>query len=225
MRSIIYEGITFLYNSTMTQLFIFGASITYGVGAEESGWADLIKRKLHDKMYRKHGIGEKYEVYNFAKPEATIEFVLKTFDEQKEHYQKSGKKIVILSVGMNNSKAEGSPENYISDVTEYKQKVEELLKKVIMQVDHVLFVGFTPVDESKTTPMREGGSYFWNDRIQEFNNACKETCEEQGVTFVDIPTDPEVWKKEYLYEDGLHPNQQGHQLMFKEVSLHLKKLL
>lgn len=205
----------------MTQLFIFGASITYGVGAKESGWADLIKRKLHEIMYSTPSAGEKYEVYNFAKPEATIEFVLNTVDHLISHYNKIGKKIVILSVGMNNSKAEGTPENYVSDVTEYKQKVEELLKKITTQVDHVICVGFTPVDESKTTPKKDG-SYFWNNRIQEFNKACKKACEEQNVTFVDILVDPETWKKEYLYEDGLHPNQQGHQLMFETIYPSLK---
>lgn len=35
----------------MTQIFIIGSSSVYGVGAESSGWADLVKQALHRKMY------------------------------------------------------------------------------------------------------------------------------------------------------------------------------
>lgn len=209
----------------MTQVFIFGASIVHGVGAEESGWADLIKKKLHQKIYSEHGVDEKYEVYNFGKSGATIEFVQNEFDQQITYYKKNAKTIAILSVGMNNSKAEGTSENYVSTVIEYKDNMEELLQKMKSQVDHILCVSFTPVDEAKTTPMKKGGSYYWNKRIQEFNKAFNEVCDKESIQFVSITVDQEEWKKNYLYKDGLHPNQKGHQLIFENVYPHLEKLL
>lgn len=131
----------------MTQIFIFGASITYGVGAEDAGWADLIKKTVHKRMYSPEGRGEKYEVYNFGNPGATIDFVSRTFKYQLENYQKEGKKILILSIGMNNAKAKGTPENYVSSVEEYKYQMVELLNSLKETIDHIICVGLSPVDE------------------------------------------------------------------------------
>lgn len=209
----------------MTQIFIFGASIVHGVGAEEAGWADLIKRKIHSTMYSENGTGEKYEVYNFGNPGATIGFVLKTFEQQIKNYQKDGKKVVIISVGMNNAKATGTPDNYASTVNEYKDQMQELLQKIKSDVDHVICVGLTPVDEKKTTPLRTGGSYFWNERVQEFNAAFAKVASESTIPFVNFILDPEEWSSTYLYKDGLHPNQKGHQLIFEKVFPQVESLL
>lgn len=210
----------------MAQIFIFGASTTYGVGAEDAGWADLIKRNLHQTMYAKGGVGE---IYNFAKPGATADFVTKTFKHHIEQYSKNRKKIAILSVGMNNSRADGSSDNYISSVGDFKIEMEELLRQMKEKVHHVLCVGYTSVDESKTAPKHNpisgGVSYFWNNRIQEFNEAFAGACEKEGIPFVAIDTTPEAWKKEYQYSDGLHPNQKGHNFIFEKVFPKLKQLL
>jgi acyl-CoA thioesterase-1 len=209
----------------MTQIFIFGASIVHGVGAEDAGWADLIKRKIHNKMYSENGTGEKYEVYNFGNPGATIGFVLKTFQYQIQNYHKEGKKIVILSVGMNNAKAKETPDNYVSTIDEYKAQMSDLLQKIKSDVDQVICVGLTPVDEKKTMPMRPGGSYFENGRVHEFNKAFADTADENSISFVNIEVDLEDWCNNYLYDDGLHPNQKGHQLILERVFPQLEPLL
>ena len=209
----------------MTQIFIFGASIVHGVGAEEAGWADLIKRKIHNRMYSENGTGEKYEVYNLGNPGATIGFVLKTFNQQIENYQKDGKKVVILSVGMNNAKATGTSDNYVSTVDEYKYQMNELIQKIKSDADHVICVGLTPVDEQKTTPMIAGGSYFKNERVQEFNKAFSDVCNDNAVIFINLNVDHKDWSSNYLYRDGLHPNQKGHQLIFEKVFPQIEPLL
>jgi len=98
----------------MTQVFILGSSSTYGVGGENGGWADLLKQSLHSDMFSSGGVGEKYEVYNFAKSGAPRSFVKETSKEQFKNYKRSGKTIVVVSVGGNNSKAEDKPDNYVS---------------------------------------------------------------------------------------------------------------
>ncbi|MEK7570789.1 MAG: SGNH/GDSL hydrolase family protein [Patescibacteria group bacterium] len=208
----------------MTQIFIFGASIVYGVGAEEAGWADLIKRNIHNRMYSKNGTGEKFEVYNFGNPDAKIEFILKTFEEQIENYGKDGKKIVVLSIGMNNAKAVGNPDNYVTKIDEYKNQLKKLFQQMKLKVDHVLCVGLTSVDEQKTTP-KSNGSYFRNQRIEQFNSTFREVCIEMGITFVDILSEQQVCGQACLYKDGVHPNQKGHQLIFEKIFPQIKSLL
>lgn len=214
----------------MTQFFIFGASIAQGVGAERAGWADLLKQSLATKMYSKNGVGEKYELYNFAKPGAQAEFVIATHGDQLKFYRESGKVVAIVCVGGNNVKAQGAPDNFVSTVEEYEQLMEQLLGKLKQSVDELIVLpSVVAVDESKTNPKANpitgGQSYFSNDRISLFNHALVKLCDQLGVKYVDIEITPQEWAEKFLYDDGLHPNQAGHQYIFEKLAAVTDKLL
>lgn len=205
-----------------SQIFILGASIVYGVGGESGGWADRVKRCLHERMYGPDGIGEQYEVYIFAKPGATIEFVEETCQAQIAAFKReAANTVAVVSVGLNDTKAEGEPDNYVSSIVEYRFAMASLLKRLRSNVDSVIAVGYTPVDETKTTPfsspISNGPLYFSNDRISKFNDAFQQVCEAQEVPFIDMVVDLEEWQREHLSRDGLHPNDRGHEAIFHRV--------
>lgn len=207
----------------MVQVFIFGASVAHGVGAKNSGWADLLKQHLNGKMYSASGVGEKYQLHNFALSGAQAEFVIATSGDQLKFYRQGGKTIAIVCVGGNNVKAENDPKNYVSSVEEYAQLMEQLLGKLRQKVDSLLVLpALVAVDESRTNPKHNpitgDKSYFSNDRIIMFNYALMKLCDRLGAQYVDINVSPEEWVKRYLYTDGLHPNQGGHQYIFEKVA-------
>ncbi|HEX7017562.1 MAG TPA: SGNH/GDSL hydrolase family protein [Patescibacteria group bacterium] len=205
----------------MTQIFILGSSSVYGVGAEHGGWADLIKQTLHHKMYAQGGIGEKIEVFNFGKSGAKIEFAQQLFPLLLEQYGRSGKIITIVSIGGNNSKAETTPTNYASTLEEYESQMSDLLETLKEKSDLVVAVGGGYVDEAKTNPKHNpltgGKSYFTNERRKLFEAKWQEICLAKNIPFVGVELTPKEWKDEYLYEDGLHPNQKGHQYICDKV--------
>jgi lysophospholipase L1-like esterase len=213
----------------MIQIFIFGASTAYGVGAEVGGWGDLLKQSLHRKMYGKDGIGEKYEVYNFAQPGATIEFVIATAPSQLQFYNRADKVIGVVQVGGNNVKASDKPDNFVSSIEEYEQLMSQLIEKLKDHVDELLMLEIPPVDEAKTNPkpnpITGGKSYFQNDRIILFNHALMKLCSKYGVHHVNLTTDPKEWATTSVAADGLHPNQHGYQRIFDKVSPVVEKLL
>ena len=207
----------------MSQVFIFGASMAYGVGSTEGSFGDMLKRKLHEEMYSDGGVGEKHEVYNFTKPGATIEFVLDNYENQIEQYRKSGKLIAIVHVGGNNAKAKDAPENWVSTGEEFRSLAKKLLSSLAGKIDSVICVELAPVDESKTTP--RGTSYFYNHRFVEFNKIYAEVCAQMNIPFIETGIGPDEWKEKYLYEDGLHPNTAGQRLIFEKVWEEVKKLI
>lgn len=213
----------------MTQVFIFGASTAYGVGAESGGWGDLLKQSLHAKMYGKDGIGEKYEVYNFGYPGATIEFVSVSAIEQLKLYRRSGKVVAVVQVGGNNIKAENEPDNFVSSIEEYEQIMSRLIEKLKDNVDELILLDIPPVDEAKTNPkpnpLTGGKSYFQNDRIILFNHALMKLCDKYGVRHIDLTVDPKEWVEKYVSVDGLHPGQAGYQYLFEKLSPEVEKLL
>lgn len=213
----------------MIQIFILGSSSAYGVGGEDGGWADLIKRDLHKKMYSSGGIGQQLEIYNFGKSGAPMKFVLDTYPSQLKHYGRSVKTISIVSVGGNDIKAEGEPNNFVSTIEEYVEKMSQLLDLLKQLSTHVIVVGGTYYDESKTNPIFNptigGNSYFSNKRKQEFEFRLKQLCEKRKIPFVGVVVSETEWKQKYLYEDGLHPNHLGHTLISGNILKELEKLM
>jgi len=199
----------------MIQIFILGSSSVYGVGGHQGGWADLVKQTLHQKMYTSDGVGEKYEVYNFGKSGATIDFVFKTFPQLLKDYGRNQKTISIVSVGGNNAKAEHSPDNFVSTLDEYQDQMSELLDLLNSKSDAVIAVGGGYYDEAKTnpkiSPLSGSKSYFTNQRKLQFEQALKALCLQKQIPFVEVEITKQKWLDEYIATDGLHPNQKGHQ--------------
>ena len=214
----------------MTQIFILGSSMVYGVGGPHGGWADLIKQYLHKKMYGEGGVGEKYEIYNFGKSGATIDFVKDTFMSQLEAYGRKQKTIIVAAIGGNNTKAEQEPDNFVSTPAEYEHEMRNLLELLKQNCDGLIFVSSNGyVDEEKTNPkfnpLTGGRSYFTNARRQQFGAIVKDICEDMNIDLIDITVDKEKWLSTYLYTDGLHPNEAGHQLIFESIKPVLDKHL
>jgi lysophospholipase L1-like esterase len=213
----------------MSKIFIFGASFSYGVGGEEGGWADLLKKKLHSIMYAPGGIGEKHEIYNFGKPGAMSNFVNDTYSFFIDNFSNEENKIAIVSIGLNDSRAKERPDNFVSNIEDFKKTTQELLFNLKQKVNHLICLEYLPVDEVKTTPkpnpLTGGSTYFFNSRIKEFNDVFKEMCKEQDVKLIEFEINEDDWIKNCLYEDGLHPNKVGHNLIFEKLWPEVEKLI
>lgn len=214
----------------MKQVFIFGASSVYGVGAEDRGWGDLVKSYIHQKMYGEGGWGETHEVFNFAKSGSTIEFVGSTYRWVVENYRRNNTEtIALVSVGGNDAKADNDPGNFVCTPEDFKVKIGKLLSELQTEFDHVIFVGNGYVDESKTfpkqSPFSDHVSYFSNERRQLFGQISKNSCEQLGIDYVSIPTNKDDWLRSCLSKDGLHPNQTGYDKMFEAIRPVLERYL
>lgn len=206
----------------MKQFIILGASSVYGVGAENGGWGDLVKSYVHSKAFGAEGIGEKYEVFNFARSGSTIEFVTETAPWLYEKYARGEEVITIISVGGNDAKAEEEPDNFVCSPEDFEAKIVSLFALLQRYSKRVIFVSNGFVDESKTnpkpSPFKDGKvSYFTNERRSLFNSITRKACEQMGIDFVAVDIDKDTWVQKYLYTDGLHPNQAGYQKVFEAL--------
>ena len=213
----------------MKQIFILGASSVYGVGAKRGGWGDLVKSYVHGKMYGEDGLGEVCEVFNFSKAGSTIEFVIETFPWLCERYVRSQEVVLLVSVGGNDAKATNTPDGFVCTPEAFRDKVTNLAKLLESSSDQVVFVSNNYVDETKTnpkpSPFDDSVSYFTNERRGMFNTITKEVCADLGLEFIAVDCDQETWVQNYLYKDGLHPNQAGYQKVFEAIQPVLEKCL
>jgi lysophospholipase L1-like esterase len=211
----------------MKQLIILGASYAYGAGGQNGGWGDFLKKHLHNKMYSDSGEGDKYEVYSFAKPGATTQFILDTAPEILRHYCRNKSTTIILNIGANDAKAVNSPTNFLTTLPEFSNQLELLLDALKGFSNDIIFVSDPPFDETKTTPkvnpLDGSNSYFTNSRREELKEITKKLCREKGAYYLQIEVDRNEWINNCLFRDGLHPNQKGHQIIFDTVLTYLEK--
>ncbi len=180
-------------------------------------------------MYSPNGLGEKYEVYNFGLSGATIDFIIENFPKLLAHYGRNGTIITVLSVGGNDAKAKDRPDNYVSTIEAYRKKVATLLDVLKSSSNHVVTVGGGYYNEAKTnpkiSPFDGNKSFFTNQRKKKFEACLKELCREREIPFIETGVNEEIWKNKYLYQDGVHANTAGHELISKRVLAALEKLI
>lgn len=186
----------------------------------------MLKTSLHKSMY---GLDaphlETDEVYNLAIPGATIDDIRGRLEIEISNRQKTNRDMqIILGLGSNDTKGVGSPENVVTSADKYKGKVDDFLRQLLTYSRDISVVGVTPVDESKTTPKQNPftgqSSYFFNERIEQYERLMQSVCEKHNISF--LPTFKaalsEDWIEKYTYVDGLHPNTAGHQWLHEKIT-------
>ena len=111
----------------MPHIFIFGDSITYGSWDKEGGWADRLKRFLHDKYLKTRG--DYCLVYNLGVSGDTTKEVLKRFDfETKRRLDKKEENIFIFSIGANDASTYSDGKNLV-EIGEFENNIKQLIKR------------------------------------------------------------------------------------------------
>lgn len=84
----------------------------------------------------------------------------------------------------------------------------------------IIFVGEMPANESRTAPtIWSDTEYFTNKNIKKYDEIMKAVCEKEKVLFLEL-FDKWVgmdYRKLLDAKDGLHPNSEGHEIIFKTV--------
>lgn len=202
----------------MKNVFIFGASITHGVGSERGGWADKLKVAIHAELYDAKGPGEQCEVYELGVPGNTMADLVGRLEAElhaRLMHNVPEDTCIVFMAGTNDSKAIGAPGRYDFTPEDFAASTRAFIQTAKEYASHVIGVGLVPVDESKTNPkhnpLNGKKSYFTNQRLRTFEQASRQACAAEGVQFVPLFSQvPDDWKTNYLYTDGIHPNNDGH---------------
>lgn len=198
--------------------FIFGDSITQGYWDSKGGWADRLKAHFFKKdidtnFHYYHGI------HNLGVDGNTTQQVIDRFKNEVETRLWPGSDYAfIFAVGTNDTIHRGGQE-YISDADQYFDQLDQLVKLANEYSNKIAFVNLLPVNEKLTNPLLSSstGKCFTNDRIEDFNQRLELFCSQQGVTLIDVRT--EYLDSDYntLFADGLHPNDEGHEVIYNKV--------
>lgn len=197
---------------------VFGTSITHGKGDfEQGGWVARLRKFFDQKNLANP---ENYfGIYELGVSGETTSQLLKRFEiecgarliERKEYNEQA---VIIFEIGINDSQFIHSKNGPRTSPGEFKENIKKLIEFSKEFTDEIIFLGLTPVDEPKTTPIPwNTDKSYKNENIQRNNEIIKVACEKNNQPFIEIFNS---LNNEDLY-DGLHPNEKGHQKIFEIV--------
>lgn len=190
---------------------IFGDSIAWGALDAGGGWADCLK----DFVMEEHdGI-----VYNLGVSGDDTNGVLKRFDIEASAREPD---IAIFAVGINDSqRIAPQNENRVS-LEQFRSNLKALVEKTREKGMRAVFVGLTRVIEEKTTPIpwKPDVSYT-NADIASYDAAIREVAEEMSASYIDVSA---VLSASDIL-DGVHPNAEGHRILFEVIKEKIRPVI
>ncbi|MDP2630130.1 MAG: GDSL-type esterase/lipase family protein [Candidatus Uhrbacteria bacterium] len=192
---------------------IFGDSIAWGANDFElGGWTEHLKNNLYTQE-RSH------DVYNLGiSGDATTQAI------KRINVEASVRKadVIVFALGINDSAFLKSRGERWTPLAEFKNNLALLFEAAQKFTEIIIFVGLTPVDESKTMPAPWAPDYFVDSKTtKEYNAVIREFCEDKKIQFISMD---DVLTPDDL-SDGLHPNTAGHKKMFEKIQKELHAII
>lgn len=208
------------------RILVFGDSITQGFhDVESGGWCnhlvqEVMRREVEsDNSYNK-------SVINLGISGDRTDDLLKRIKPETEarvlKYPTSDYDVAVLAIGVNDSQFEiKSGENSVP-VEETIRNIGSILNEIGELVQKVVLVGIAPVWDPRINPMAWKTTHAYsNEQIQRYNESLQELAKQKEMIFIDM-SDVYGDKANECLPDGIHPNAEGHQLIFERVKTALE---
>lgn len=192
-----------------TSICIFGDSTAWGAwDMEKGGWVNRLW------LYAGEKTDGETEIYNLSISGGTTETILERFESEARVREADA---LIFQSGGNDSYLMGKDGLNQIPLERFEKNINEIIIKARKITSNIVFVGFKNVDESKTMPVSWKDIYYVNAEIKKYDETMEYICEKNGVLYLNIFN---TLNKED-FEDGLHPNTQGHEKIFNIVKTFL----
>ncbi|MBI4708988.1 MAG: hypothetical protein HY764_02145 [Candidatus Portnoybacteria bacterium] len=203
------------------QIFVFGDSITYGSWDASGGWVQRLREFLDEE--NQADPNSYCIVFNLGVPANTSTNLVSRFQtEFSLRKDQNAEKIAIFFIGINDSRYTQDSGFQVSTST-FTSNIRKLINQAKGNNAKPIFLSITPVDESKTAPIPWNPNIsFTNNNIRQFNKILKSVCNVNGASYIDtyskfINYAESGLDYKSLLADGLHPNSEGHRIIYETV--------
>lgn len=199
------------------KVIALGDSLIYGFGDfVGGGWVERLRRQWMSPQ------GAGHVLYNLGVRGDRVQQVAQRLEQEfncRGELRNRIPDLILLSVGLNDSAPVGKPEGKLyTEFEDFKQQMAHLLD-VAQNLCPVLFIGMTPVDETKM-PFLDCLYYNHFDQYR-YKEATLQACQQRNIPYLDIfdlwLSRGSSWINSQLGEDGLHPNVTGYETLFADI--------
>jgi lysophospholipase L1-like esterase len=201
----------------MHKIFIFGDSIAYGAWDPEGGWVERLRRWFFSTTRGDYNLGT--FLYNLSIVGETTTDLLKRFTLEFEARQHGD--IILFAAGINDAQLVNGRQ--VTTPAEVGANVQALIQRARACGSLLGWVGLTPVDEARTTPLPwMPDRAYRNATIAAFDTAIQQTAADEAIPYIDLF---HAWTADRAYPqlllDGIHPNAAGHERICARVKAFL----
>jgi len=205
----------------MDNIIIFGHSVSQGFWDEKGGWVQRLRSFLDKRALKTQDEEKVFYTFNASISGDTTEDILERLEEE---YRRRGgeeyEELLLIQIGTNDAIIEDE-ENRVSkkDFSDNMGKIIKLGKKLS---DHLIIVGDFPINPEMEEIPYAPQKILRNRDVREYDEEKKKICREKDVDFIDLFELMDGRKNMEYLEEGVHPNDQGHEIIFQKVLQHLK---
>jgi lysophospholipase L1-like esterase len=203
-------------------IFVFGNSITQGAFDDEcGGWVNRLVAYVYGKDL-KSDLKERSAVFNLGVQGEDIRGIRNRFADELHRRVEDGEQgVVILAVGVNDSKVNNVTGKNWTPLETYTRVLQDMID--VAKKEHTVVVaGLLSIDDTHLDPMPWNPEFSYKEtEVKKYNESLRGKAEENGCVFVSMQDILE--NKKELLADGIHPNAEGHRLIFERVKTTLEK--
>jgi lysophospholipase L1-like esterase len=210
----------YCYNWRM-RILVFGDSITQGFGDTEGGWVERFRHDYDVETIKDLRANTNYPtIFNLGISGDTTTNLLKRIESETEARLWPGERIIVLI-------AVGTNDDALSQHDSVGPNLSKMIEILDPVTDDILLMGNTACDEKLTRPVFWADVHYKNEDLHKTEQIIKATANKHSKKFIPIfdRFKEELDKGKNLLADGLHPNNEGHELIFHIVKPELDKLL
>ena len=207
------------------RICVFGDSITAGFFDSQGGWVPRLAGEANKKIVSSD-FTYRTSIYNLGISGDNTYSLLERFDAETASRVAADEELAILfSIGVNDSIFVYSKNEPQVPVGYFQENLKKLIEKAKKFTGRIAFTGLLPADETLLDPIpwhREGA--YKSELIKQYEAAIKEVCDRERISFIPLlePFSKGDWK--ILLVDGVHPSDEGHDLISEIVVEELRKI-
>jgi len=194
-------------------IVLWGDSVFFGYGASNrnKGCARLLKQKLADRP-----------IIIKAKNLVTSRDAFKNIMTDVLSTDREMFNTVVMLFGNNDARLIGKDFPIVS-VGEYKNIIIEIVHILKKDGRICYLANLQPIDEIKAikTATESVGNmssikspYRWH---KQYSDACSEIAKAVSISLIDIRTPLEQSRRDIFFDDGMHPNNEGHEIICETI--------
>ena len=202
----------------MIKIFIFGDSIAYGAWDPAGGWVERLRQWLFVTTRDEYNLGT--FLYNLSVVGDTTTDLLKRFLPEIEARQSGD--MIFFAAGLNDAQfVNGRP---LATPAAVCTNVRTLIQRARACAPLLCWVGLTPVDDARTTPIPwMPDRAYRNATVAAFEALIRQTAAAAAIPYIELFR---PWTADRAYQqllcDGIHPNAAGHAQIYERITAFLQ---
>lgn len=187
---------------------ILGDSIVYGAWDEEKhGYVNRLREDLKEN-------NQVENIYGLGIPGETTAGLLKRLDTELKPRTPN---TIIIGIGINDTIYIKNKQQEAIKIKEFISNISKIIAIASTYTNNILILGLTNVIEERTTPnLWNDNEMYFNDTIKEYDIALENYCNTNKVQYLKLF---DVLQQIDFSDDGIHPNEKGHEKIFKAIKV------